>query len=371
MDSLTHLAAGALSPLIFARAPRAASLVIFGVIAGELPDIDILAGNSAQSAFAVHRVMTHSIPAVLLFALLLTLIFKFYLSRLRVRQETVRVEAGAAVINRPDDWSAAQIFAAALIGLGLHIYLDCMTTFGTEIFWPFSAYRVALPALFIVDPLFTLPLLCIMFYCLKTLNNKDKFAQHLRWARRGLAWTLLYPLLCLGIHSALTYKYNRDYAEVGTAVEKITLAPVLFSPLYWKAVAENEREYRMSWVATYKFMHRVNFNAPPYPKADPAIWAKLPSVDRIFAGYQNFVSFPTFEISRQNEEMKEYTFKDLRYLYQIPNFIPLGIDQRQGIFNMQIRVGTRNNKAYAWRYLERGVEDGSMWNAVRPAVALE
>ena len=37
--------------------------------------------------------------------------------------------------------------------------LDLFTIYGTQVFWPFDTTPRAVPILFIIDPLFTLPLL--------------------------------------------------------------------------------------------------------------------------------------------------------------------------------------------------------------------
>ncbi|MCL1916215.1 MAG: metal-dependent hydrolase [Desulfovibrionaceae bacterium] len=370
MDSVTHLAAGALTPLAFSRAPRMWPLVFFGITAGILPDIDILAGSSAHAMFSIHRGLTHSILSISTAALLLALSFKFFLSNLHVKNDAVRVVDGLAVIARPDDWSLGQIFLVALLGLGLHLYLDCMTSFGTQIFWPFSNYRVAVPALFIVDPLLTIPLLIILFYCLRNFKSRAKLAAQVTWARYAIFWALLYPLICLGIHEGLSRKFNRDYTEVGTAAEKITLTPVLFSPFYWKAVAENSEEYRMQWVATHKFSTRPHFDPPAYSKVPPRLWQRLAEVLPIFGEYREFAHFPTLESTINPQGLKELTFKDLRYIYSLPNFLKECLGTDDGLFHLQARLG-KDNRVYAWRYLgwESTIRD-TAWEDLHPAPIL-
>jgi hypothetical protein len=49
MDSLTHLVAGALTPLAFRGAPKRAAVVAFGICAGELPDMDVFFGASIET----------------------------------------------------------------------------------------------------------------------------------------------------------------------------------------------------------------------------------------------------------------------------------------------------------------------------------
>ena len=61
MDSLTHTVAGALTPIAFANSPKRASLILFGVLAGQLPDLDVFFGSSAEFLLTKHRGITHAI----------------------------------------------------------------------------------------------------------------------------------------------------------------------------------------------------------------------------------------------------------------------------------------------------------------------
>lgn len=372
MDSVTHLAVGAITPLAFRKAPRIGALVLFGIVAGELPDIDFLAGFGPHAMFTLHRGMTHSLAVLPVFALILAVLFKLFLSQLRLRDLTVRVENGAAVINKADDWPLYQIFLAALLAMLLHAYLDCMTTFGTQIFWPFNTMRVALPALFIVDFAFTGVLLLVLLYCLIGFKNEAKRDKQVKWARLGILWAIGYPLLSLAISTGLNYKYNRDYTEVGTTVEKIHITPVLGSPIYWKAIGENEREYRMAWVAAYKPFQEPNFRpAAVYPKVNHEEWELLQERIPVFKDFAGFAGFPTVAETRRDGDYVEYTYKDLRYLYVVPNFILEKYGYANGVFNMQTRQDAESGQIYAWRYLKNGSDKEAMWTAVRPPVSLE
>lgn len=371
MDSITHLAVGAITPLIFRKAPRRGVLVLFGIAAGELPDIDIAAGTGAHAMFSLHRGPTHSLILLPVFALILAALLKLFLGQLRLKETTVRVEGGEAVINKADDWPFGQMFLAALLCLIMHVYLDSMTTFGTQIFWPFSDYRAAFPALFIVDFTFSLPLILIMIYCLAGFRKMEKRDKQIKWARLGLLWAVCYPLLSLGVSSALTYKYNRDYTEVGTHAEKISLTPVLGSPFFWKAVCENDRDYHMGWVAAYKPFAEPEFRSGPYPKVDPIRWARLQEALPIFKEYANFATFPTVTETWRGDDYVEDTYRDLRYLYSVPNFLLELSGFRDGLFNMQTRRDAASGDIYAWRYLENGSDPSAEWTAVRPPVNIE
>lgn len=371
MDSITHLAAGAITPLAFRKAPRVVPLIAFGIIAGELPDIDFIAGEGPHAMFTLHRGITHSLVALGVFALMLAGLFKLFLSQVRLKEMTVHVKNGEAVMDRADDWPLWQMFAAALLALLLHVYLDCMTTFGTQIFWPFSTQRVFFPAMFIVDFAFTVPLLLIMLYCLTGLKNEARRQKQIKWARLGLLWIIAYPLACLGLSSAIVDKYNQDYTKVGAAVEKIDITPVLGSPFFWKVIGENQREYRLSWVATHKALKQPKFLQRPFPKVDAPQWEHLQKAVPVFKEYASFVSFPTFEKSAETDKYVEYTYRDLRYLYSVPNFLIDYSGIKNGLFNMQIRVGVNDNKVYAWRYLEKGNDANAPWTAVHPPASMD
>ena len=64
-----------------------------------------------------------------------------------------------------------QVLLAVLAVLYTHIGLDSITVYGTQIFWPISSYPVSIGAIFIVDPLYTLPLLIGSVCYLLIRNN--------------------------------------------------------------------------------------------------------------------------------------------------------------------------------------------------------
>ena len=51
------------------------------------------------------------------------------------------------------------LLAAGCVGYATHAPLDCCTSYGTQLYWPFSSYRVAWHNVAVVDPVFSLALL--------------------------------------------------------------------------------------------------------------------------------------------------------------------------------------------------------------------
>ena len=68
------------------------------------------------------------------------------------------------------------------MGYATHGLLDSCTSYGTQLFWPFSDERVAWDTMSIVDPLFTIPLLVFVIAAARTQR------QWLSWLACG--WML-------------------------------------------------------------------------------------------------------------------------------------------------------------------------------------
>lgn len=126
MDPLTHALTGA---AIAATLGRDRKSLLIGAAAGLAPDLDIFIRSTADPLLAIehHRGFTHA----LLFA-------------------PVGGTIVALLLRRP-----GAILAATLAWLS-HSLLDASTTYGTQLFWPFSRHRVGLDIISIVDPAFTL-----------------------------------------------------------------------------------------------------------------------------------------------------------------------------------------------------------------------
>ena len=138
MDSVTQIALGAavgekvLGKKVGNKAP------LWGATLGILPDLDVLGAAflSGTDQLGFHRWVSHS----LLFAVGGGLGIGWALSKLH-RDASWR------------EWSTLAFWAILT-----HALLDCFTGYGTQLFSPFSNYPVAFGSIFVIDPLYTLPL---------------------------------------------------------------------------------------------------------------------------------------------------------------------------------------------------------------------
>lgn len=209
MDPITHAASGAVAMLAMPSRPATRLAIPLAALAAASPDIDVLMANTPMQFLLLHRGITHSLFFAPLLGLALTLV-------------------GCSLwrAHTAGHWRFAKTWLFMTAMVLLHIWLDCITTYGTMIFVPFSHLRVRLNAVFIIDLLVTLPLLWAIW----------------RWrARRGLlllavAWLFVYPGLSICLNAWHTAQTREHLAAQGRTPTEIVVLPDAFSPLFWRAL---------------------------------------------------------------------------------------------------------------------------------------
>ncbi|MCL1940274.1 MAG: metal-dependent hydrolase [Desulfovibrionaceae bacterium] len=391
MDSLTHLVAGALMPLAFKRTPKRAAVIGFGIAVGELPDIDAFFGAGTEALLVFHRGVTHALfwqPVLTLLA-----VIPFYIWLQCRRAGTYPLPAPDCRTGDPcpaffagdqgmGAFSFGRMYLVALIGVVIHLYFDWMTTFGTMIFLPFSPMRVALPALFIVDPFLTLPLLVLFILALKAppdiipakKGDSTGFAfvsaRSQKLARIGLAWILLYPLLSLGVNATLTARLTPSFTAP-EAPSRLILMTEPFSPFVWKAIVDDGPAYRMS------VLFPLDHLDPPgrekeliFSKPDPQLYDALMRQNPLFGQFRDFSPLmvqlqrpvdPMVQLDYK-EPVSEYAFVDLRYIIS-PDSPARWFGRTEPIFMLEARVNP-SGALLSYRFLQRGHDEHTPWTTV-------
>ncbi|GAB4224320.1 MAG: metal-dependent hydrolase [Kiloniellaceae bacterium] len=216
MDSLTQIALGAgvgaavLGPRI---GPRKAAIV--GGLLGTLPDLDVLYPfDDPIDSFTLHRGASH---AFLVHAVV-TPIFGEALVRLFEKLRDQR-------------WRS---YLAVFLIFVTHAALDALTIYGTRIFWPLAPDPVGSGSIFIIDPLYTLPLLVVMVWALCVSAWTARF-------RRALTAALVISTAYLGwglvVQQVVERRAERLLAEAGLRPEQLRATPTPFNTLFWKVIA--------------------------------------------------------------------------------------------------------------------------------------
>ena len=396
MDSLTHLVAGALTPLAFRDTPKRAAVVAFGIVAGELPDMDVFFGSGPEALLVLHRGITHALFWQPVLVLLAVIPFFLWLNTRRAKPLLVEAfpsHAGWTAQHLPGPggmgaFTFSRMYLVALVGVYTHIYLDCMTTFGTQILLPFSDMRVGFPAVFIVDLLLTVPALTLLVLALRRKAELRPAARRSRacpqtgiafvsassrkLARAGLAWVLVYPLLCLGVNATAAHLLGPSMVgpdTPGGPGAKLQLMTEPFSPFVWKAIVDTGDSYQMSTVSLLSLLRQGNRREHRpvthiYHKPDKGLYASLQRQHRIFGWFASFSSLVTQSQRPADGRLRagpagpvtEYAFIDLRYAMS-PESPARWVGRDDANFILEAAVNASGGLA-AWRFLERGKDAG-------------
>ena len=202
VDTITHGIAGALVAKAFftEREGRMATLAV--TVGSVFPDSDTLVNLFYRDRMAfleIHRGVTHSFVGLPVFALLLGTL-------------------ACLLTGQRKKW----LFFSGLfgIGIGLHILMDLITSYGTMIWSPLNNARISWDTTFIIDVTFTtivlLPQLTAWVY-----------SDHERARRRGFAvW------LCMSL-AGIAVATLASWAQVPVSGWTVATASVLIAAVLW------------------------------------------------------------------------------------------------------------------------------------------
>jgi inner membrane protein len=155
-----------------------------------------------------------------------------------------------------------------------HVLIDCFTVYGTSVLWPFSSHRAGFNNLFIIDFLFTLPMLVALVW-LAFLRTKKQLPQRRRLNAWGLGLATGYALLSVAMKFAASAGFDADLARRGVSYERRMEAPTPFNILLWRSVVDRGDEF---WVG-----YRTVFE-----KSDaPVRWTVYPQGAGALAGLES------------------------------------------------------------------------------------
>jgi membrane-bound metal-dependent hydrolase YbcI (DUF457 family) len=211
MDSLSQIAVGIATAEVCAGSKLRNKTFLYGAVLGTIPDLDILVGKfmSDVQGVAIHRGLSHSIVFFLFLSPLLGTIMH-------------RLEKDIISWNR----SVLVVFAC----LVTHVLLDMFTTWGTQIFWPLD-HRIALKTIFVVDPLYTVPLLIGLVFVWKSKSLESRK----QYLYRGLLVSSTYLLLTVGLKLTALNKFEKTLEKQQISYDDIIVKPTAFNTILWNA----------------------------------------------------------------------------------------------------------------------------------------
>ncbi len=218
MDSVTQIALGAAVGEAVLGKKVGNKAALWGGIAATIPDLDVIPGAFMETVARMdfHRGVSHSI----LFCLLLAPMLGKLVSKIH------RGESASSW-----DWTRLCFWS-----LFTHTLLDCFTTWGTQLFWPF-AYRVALNSIFIIDPLYTLPLIgCVIWLLFKKQGSRLRRKLNII----GLSLSSGYLLLTLVNKQIMNHKFENILNAQNIKYSRFSTHPTPINNILWTVNAETE-----------------------------------------------------------------------------------------------------------------------------------
>lgn len=281
MDSLTQIALGAAVGEAVLGKKVGNKAMLYGAIAGTIPDLDTFVGafTDTITAVEIHRGFSHSI----VFAVLFGPIFGWLISRWEKAANW-------------KEWSWLMFW-----GLLTHPILDSFTTWGTQLFWPLDI-KLDFKNIFVIDPLYTLPLIIFLILAMRQRKESPKRRS---FNNLGLMISSSYLLLTL-VLKGITYNvFKESLEEQGIFYEQIQTKPSPFNSILWTANVEVEDAFLIGEYSFFDDDDLVRFRAYPKNQHYLGSWSEAPNVKRLIKIAEGWYII--------TEKDGELYFNDLRF----------------------------------------------------------
>lgn len=237
MDSFTQIVLGAAVGQAVAHRKLGGSALALGAIGGVLPDLDVVASlwSGPFAEWQSHRGITHS----LFFGPVLGPMLGYGVWR------AYRSWRPTSVCARDD--SLGPITAVLILAILTHPLLDLCTIYGTQLLAPFSDARFAIPAVGIIDPVYTVLLLIAVILGMMG-----------RWPRSAVvaanvALVLSSAYLFYGWeqNQRAEAEARRQLAAEGVCAADVRAYTTIFQPWLRRVVVHEEQGVRIGFLSTW------------------------------------------------------------------------------------------------------------------------
>ena len=265
MDSVSQLALGAaVSVAVMGRRTAVWKAALWGAVAGTLPDLDVLIehGDPIRN-MVLHRAETHALFWLTLFSLPLA----------------------ASVSRLHGEWAQWRRWWMAMwLALVTHPLLDTMTVYGTQLALPFSDRPFGVGSIFIIDPLYTLPLLAGAGWALASRGS----ARGLKANAAGLMLSSAYLVWGVLAQGHVERVARQSLAVQGVDVEQVLVTPTAFNSVLWRVVVLAGPTYHEGFYSLFDGGRQITFDRFERGTALSSALQDIEGVQRIAAFSKGF-----------------------------------------------------------------------------------
>lgn len=345
MDSLTQITLGAAVGEIVLGKKVGNRAMLWGAVGGTIPDLDVIFGGLMDplTELATHRGFSHSILFAVLGAFLFGWIIHtiyhsafhkylgvlgwltfpvgivYFISRV-LDGASFNFFTGGAMIavilfafyrlyiryfkrDRPlpeatiRDWQWLMFWT-----IFTHPLLDCFTTYGTQLFNPFTDYRVAFNTIAVADPFYTVPFLICVIAISFFVRSSDR--------RRRLAWwgiglSSVYMLFCISNKYRVSNIWKNTLSTNNIEYKRYMTSPSIFSNFLWTCIAETEDGYVSGQYSFFDKEKKVNYEFTPRNPNNLSLPESNHTLDRL-----KWFSNGYYSVIQENGQTQ---FNDLRF----------------------------------------------------------
>ncbi len=331
MDSITQAALGAAIGEATLGKKIGNRAILWGALLGTIPDLDVIFSPLLDTAQRIefHRGASHSIVCMVIASLVLAK----PLSNLWRTEKVTPTRAGVFVFFT---WLT-------------HVLIDCFTTYGTSVLWPFSNDRIAFNNLFIIDPLYTLPLI-VSLTSLAFYRSKKQATKRTRILKWGLGISSAYVLFSFAMKFYASSSFDADLARREIEYNRRIESTTAFNTLLWRSVVDRDNEL---WVG-----YRSVFDLP----SKSIRWTVYPKQKEIVAPFMNEREIKTLDWFSQGwwiarPHAKGIWIADLRFGETRTYDDKPGIVDSRNVFSWSFEPKREGDRLYNTRPLNRDAKD--------------
>ena len=219
MDSVSQLALGAaVGVAVMGGRTRPWKAALWGGVCGTIPDLDAFVEHADPIlTMTLHRAETHALAWLTLLSAPLAPV----IARL------------TGDLNARGLW---RWWLATWLALVTHPLLDTMTVYGTRIALPFSSHPYGVGSIFIIDPLYTLPLLVGVIAALVSPRG-------LRWNLAGLLISTAYLAWSFAAQQYVSEVARDAVHAQAIPAERVLVTPTAFNTVLWRVLVVTPDAY--------------------------------------------------------------------------------------------------------------------------------
>jgi inner membrane protein len=264
---------------------------LWGGVCGTLPDLDVLIDyGDPISNMTLHRAHSHAL---------------FWLTL-----ASPLIAAGVAWLH--GEWMLVRRWWLAVwLALVTHPLLDAMTVYGTQLALPLTNHPFGVGSIFIIDPLFTLPLVVGVVAAL-AWRAAPVAARGLRWNAWGLALSTSYLAWGVLAQQWVAAHAAEDLARAGIRADRVLITPAPLQSLLWRVVVVEGDAFHEGFHSFFDGARPIRFDRFERGATLEAELAGDPRVETIAAFSKGF-----YKLAQRGSDV---LLSDLR-MGQEPNYV--------------------------------------------------